>query len=86
MTGAMNLSMNEEFMAQNEALQVQYIKNANIEKNGTQKVTLTDGSEAEWNIYSGTLSGQEVVDLFNKEIELLMNLDFARNYFEVLAE
>lgn len=86
MTGAMNLSMNEEFMAQNEALQVQYIKNANIKKNGTQKVILTDGSEAEWNIYSGTLTGQEVVDLFNKEIEILMNLDFARNYFEVLSE
>ena len=86
MAGTMNLSTNKEFITQTEAVQAEFIKNAELKENGTKQVILQDGSEVEWKIYSGTLTGQELVDFINKEMELIMNLDFAKNYFDVVAK
>ena len=86
MEGAMNLSTNKEFMTQTQALQTELIKNAKIKENGKQTVTLSDGSTAEWTVYTGSLTGQELMDFINKEINLVMSLDFAKNYFDVIAK
>ena len=86
MEGAMNLSTNKEFMTQTQALQTELIKNAKIKENGKQTVTLSDGSTAEWTVYTGSLTGQELMDFINKEINLVMSLDFVKNYFDVIAK
>lgn len=86
MTGAMHLNENKEYRIQMEALQAELIKNAKVVENGKETITLTDGNETEWTIYSGTLTGEEVLDFFNKQMELLMSLDFARSYFDIIAK
>lgn len=86
MIGAKGLSENEDFMTQFGEIQTSLIETADVVENGTEIVTLTDGSEAEWKVYSGTLTCQDIETFLNEELELFMNLDFVKNYFEVIAE
>ena len=86
MKGAMTLSENKEFMTQMEALQAELIKNAEIKENGKQTLNLSNGKEKECTVYSGTLTGQELLDFVSKEMDAIMSLDFAKNYFDVIEK
>ena len=85
-TGAMNLASNKQFMSKTEAVQADFLKDANLKENGKKKVVLQDGSEVDWNVYSGTVTGKQVMEFFNKELDLIMELDFAKNYFDIAAK
>ena len=86
MTGAASLAENEAYMQQVKELQAQFVKDAKIVEKGKENITLLDGQETQWQVYSGTLSGKELIDFLNKQVELVMSLDFAKNYFEMMAE
>lgn len=86
MNGAMNLSKNKEFMTQAEAIQSELIKNAQVKENGKKAISLSDGSEKECTVYTGSLTGEQLMDFINKEMEAVMSLDFAKNYFDVVAK
>lgn len=84
--GCSGLASNEVFLDEYNATTAEFVKNAEIKENGVENVILSDGKEVEWKVYSGTLTGEEFMEFIDKEIDLIMNLEFARNYFEVAAK
>ncbi len=81
--GTMNFAENKEFVNQIQDIQAQLIKAAQVVENGKEKVILTDGSEIECNVYTGSLTNKEILDFLNQEIEVLISLDFIRNYIDI---
>lgn len=86
MTGAMTLSTNEEFMTQSEAVQAELIKEANLAVKGRTTLILSNGKEKECSVYAGTLTNSQVAQFMKDEMNILMNLEFVKNYINVVGE
>lgn len=86
LVGAMSLSTNEEFAKQFETLQANLIKDAALTEKDKTTILLANGKEKECRVYAGTLTSGQVIQFFKDEMDILMDLDFVKNYFEVVGE
>lgn len=86
MTGAMTLSTNEEFITQSEAVQAKLIKEANLAVKGRTTLILSNGKEKECSVYAGTLTNSQVAQFMRDEMNVLMNLEFVKNYINVVGK
>lgn len=86
MTGAMTLSTNEEFITQSEAVQAELIKEANLAVKGRTTLILSNGKEKECSVYAGTLTNSQVAQFMRDEMNVLMNLEFVKNYINVVGK
>lgn len=86
MTGAMTLSTNEEFITQSEAVKAELIKEANLAVKGRTTLILSNGKEKECSVYAGTLTNSQVAQFMRDEMNVLMNLEFVKNYINVVGK
>lgn len=79
--GIWALKDNKQFMQENMDLQRQLLKSFNIQES-SQKTNTTNN----WIAYTCELNNEQMLDFINQELDLLMQYDFVKNYFAVLAK
>lgn len=84
--GILTLQDNEQFMKQTFKLKEDILKNLNLKETGIRPVVLDDNTNTEWISYSGMLNKEQTTALISQELDLFMQLDFVKDYFEVLAQ
>lgn len=81
MKGIWTLKDNKQFIQDNLNLQRSLLKELNIKESGKKSNVKND-----WVAYTCELDNKQITNFINQEIEFLMQYDFVKNYFEVLAK